>query len=193
MYHPEPDGNAEFIELVNTSESVTLDLTGIRFTSGVEFDFTGSAITSLPPGARVLVVRDLASFEAAYGIGLPVAGVFQNESKLSNSEDIVKLEDSLNNTILEFLYRDDQSWPALADDGYALVYVTGDLNDPESWRISAALGGTPGGNDSIGQRATDLEVLSETPIGGGRMIVTIGGPTLTSDLKYFYRLFISTR
>ena len=43
------------------------------------------------------------------------------------------------------------------------------------------------------QRATDLEVLSETPIGGGRMIVTIGGPTLTSDLKYFYRLFISTR
>lgn len=242
MYHPEPDGNAEFIELVNTSESVTLDLTGIRFTSGVEFDFTGSAITSLPPGARVLVVRDLASFEAAYGIGLPVAGVFQNESKLSNSEDIVKLEDSLNNTILEFLYRDDQSWPALADDGYALVYVTGDLNDPESWRISAARGGTPGGNDSIGlpasgdllsyalgeggefsmsgeilsfprvigadqvelrierstdlaswQRATDLEVLSETPIGGGRMIVTIGGPTLTSDLKYFYRLFISTR
>jgi hypothetical protein len=73
MYHPPGDGLAEFIELLNISSSVTLDLLGVRFTQGVEFDFTNSAITSLPPGGRVLIVRDLAAFHAAYGTNRPVA------------------------------------------------------------------------------------------------------------------------
>ena len=53
MYHPVVEA-AEFIELINISDSVTLDLTNVRFSAGVEFDFTGSAVTSLAPGARVL-------------------------------------------------------------------------------------------------------------------------------------------
>lgn len=240
MYHPEPDGEAEFIELLNTSDSVTLDLTGIRFTSAIEFDFTASSVTSLGPGERVLVVKNVGSFEAAYGIGLPVAGVFLNDSKLSNGGETVKLEDAQNNTIAEFRYDDEGAWPLAADDGYSLVYIAGDPDDSESWRISVGLGGTPGGNDSIGlpvsgdllsyalgadgvltmngetlsfprvigadqvdlrversadmtswEAASDLNVLSEAPLGDGRMIVTIGGPTLTSETKHFYRLFIS--
>jgi hypothetical protein len=62
MYRPPGDGLAEFIELLNISDSVTLDLTNVRFTQGVEFNFTNSAIQSLAPGARVLIVRDLAAF-----------------------------------------------------------------------------------------------------------------------------------
>ncbi|MEN8848963.1 MAG: CotH kinase family protein [Akkermansiaceae bacterium] len=149
MYHPEPDGDAEFIELLNTSETTALDLTGIRFTSGVEFDFTGSAVTSLLPGERVLVVRNISAFEAVHGVGLPIAGLFQNDTKLSNSNDLVKLEDALNNTIAEFRYRDDQGWPMAADQGYSLVLVDqDDLEEPTSWRSSAFLGGAPGLGDS---------------------------------------------
>ena len=150
MYHPEPDGDAEFIELLNTSTSTTLDLTNVRFTSGVEFNFTGSAVTSLAPGERVLVVRDIAAFEAVHGTGFPIAGVFQNNSKLSNSDDAVKLEDALNNTILEFHYRDDQGWPLAADQGYSLVLTDpANLDEPAGWRMSAALGGGPGVADSL--------------------------------------------
>ncbi len=42
----------EYIELVNISETETLDLTGAHFSSGVQFDFTNSAVTQL---ARVSV------------------------------------------------------------------------------------------------------------------------------------------
>ena len=55
MYRPPGDGLAEFIELLNISDSVTLDLTNVRFTQGVEFNFTNSTIRSLLPGARVLI------------------------------------------------------------------------------------------------------------------------------------------
>ncbi|MDA7518286.1 lamin tail domain-containing protein, partial [bacterium] len=98
MYHPEPDGLAEYIELMNVSDSVTLDLTGVKFTNGIEFDFTGSSVTSLAPGGRVLVVRDLAAFELANGAGLPVAGVFANSTGLSNGGEGLKLEDASNGT-----------------------------------------------------------------------------------------------
>lgn len=148
MYHPEPDGLAEFIELVNTSTSTTLDLNGIRFTEGVEFDFTGSAVTSLAPGEHVLVVRNQASFEAVHGTSLPVAGIFANATALSNSSDDLKLEDADNNTILEFSYDDGAPWPEAADEGFSLVLIDPssgpDPSDPASWRGSAYNGGAPG-------------------------------------------------
>ena len=49
MYHPLGDGLAEFIELTNVSPSLTLDLTGVRFVEGIEFDFTGSATMAAKP------------------------------------------------------------------------------------------------------------------------------------------------
>jgi hypothetical protein len=52
MYHPAGDGLAEFIELLNISPSVTLDLSQIKFTQGIEFNFTNSVIKTLAPGAR---------------------------------------------------------------------------------------------------------------------------------------------
>jgi hypothetical protein len=151
MYHPSGDGLAEFVELLNISSSVTLDLSGVRFTQGVEFDFTGSAITSLPPGGRVLVVRDLAAFNAAYGTNCPVAGVFANGSALSNGGELIKLEDASNGTIREFAYDDVAPWPAGTDAGYSLVLIAPETNpDPAlatNWCASVRLGGSPGWPD----------------------------------------------
>lgn len=165
MYHPEPDGLAEYIELMNVSDSVTLDLAGVKFTSGIDFDFTGSSVSSVAPGGRVLVVRDLAAFELAYGKGLPVAGVFANSTSLSNAGEKLKLEDASNGTIKEFSYNDKSPWPVAADTlGYSIVLRAPgqnlDPSEPTHWRASVAPGGTPGSSDGTllaGNPSDDLD------------------------------------
>ena len=154
MYHPEPDGDAEYLELLNISEGVTLDLTGVHFTEGITFDFTGSAVTSLAPGQRVLVVKNAVVFEAAHGPGLPVAGEFALDSSLSNGGESIKLEDAEGGTIKEFRYNDKAPWPTTPDtDGASLVLIAPNTNPdpsvPTNWRASLAAGGTPGGSDAV--------------------------------------------
>jgi hypothetical protein len=126
----------------------------VRFTQGVEFNFTNSAIKSLEPGARVLIVRDLAAFTAVYGAGHPVAGVFTNSSALNNGGESIKLEDADNGTIREFAYGDEPPWPAGTDgSGYSLVLIAPYANPDHSltanWRSSTRPGGSPGGTDVV--------------------------------------------
>lgn len=153
LYNPVGDGLAEYVELLNISTSVTLDLRGVRFTEGVLFDFTDSTVTSLPPGARVLVVRDLAAASAAHGTHRPVAGAFAEGSALSNNGERLKLEDANNDTVHEFTYDDVAPWPVVADNGYSLVLIAPHTNpDPSlaaNWRASTRLGGSPGGSDTV--------------------------------------------
>lgn len=153
MYHPAGDGLAEYLELINISPTVTLDLNGVRFVNGVEFDFTGSAVTSLAPGGRVLVVADVAAFTAAYGAGHPIAGIFANGTRLSNGGETVKLEDALNGTVREFRYEKEAPWPQVAGSGYSLVlrnpHALPDPELPENWRASLYVGGNPGGSDAV--------------------------------------------
>jgi hypothetical protein len=154
MYHPSGDDLAEFIELLNISGSVTLNLAGVRFTQGVDFDFTGSAIPSLPPGGRALIVRDLAVFVTKYGTNLPVAGVFANGTALSNSGERLTIQDADDEIIWDFAYDDQAPWPADSDDGYSLVLAApGTRPDhalPANWRASARPGGAPGEPDDTG-------------------------------------------
>lgn len=154
LFHPAVDERAEFLELFNASASTTLDLRGLRFTRGVQFDFNGGAVTSLAPGARVLVVRDLGAFTNLYGGGWPVAGAFTNGTALSNGGEVLKLEDAENNTVFEFAYDDQPPWPAGTDAGYSLVLIAPETHpDPavaSNWRAGTRLGGTPGrGEDGV--------------------------------------------
>ena len=155
MYHPSGDGQAEFLELLNISNTVTVDLTGITMGSAADFDFTGSGVTRLAPGQRALIVRNAAAFNAAYGAGLPVAGVFANDTALGNGGETIKLEDAESGTIQEFRYDDAFPWPVSPDgDGYSLVLIDPlakpDHSAPENWRASASTGGTPGSEEQGG-------------------------------------------
>ena len=114
MYHPPGDGLAEFIEVLNISTSNAVNLTGLHFTNGIDFNFTGSAITSLSPCARAFVVRDLAAFTALYGTNLPVAGMFTNGTALSNSGELLTLLDGDGEIIQSFNFSDDPPWPVAA-------------------------------------------------------------------------------
>lgn len=148
MYHPaSPYDDTEYLELMNISDSVTLDLTGVQFTAGIDFTFPPG--TMLAPGERILVVLDQTVFEALYGTGLPVAGTFQNGSRLNNGSDRIKLEDASSSSILEFTYDDESPWPEGADGlGYSLVLANPALKPdpgfPGSWENSSLPGGNPG-------------------------------------------------
>ncbi len=71
---PDAADDTEFLEFVNTSENVSLDLAGVKISTGLSGTnalsapvyFAFSACTALAPGARVLVIRDLAAFQRAY-------------------------------------------------------------------------------------------------------------------------------
>jgi hypothetical protein len=156
MYNPSPapaiNSDAqqfEYVELKNISTSTTLNLTGVRFTNGVYFNFTGSAVTSLAPGQIVLVVHNQSAFTARYGSGFSIAG--QYTGALNNGGETLRLEDAVGEKILEFAY--DNTWYPITDGlGFSLVIVN--ENAPwdtwglqSSWRASGQLNGSPGTTD----------------------------------------------
>jgi hypothetical protein len=174
MYHPSPlAGNTndaeefEFIELQNVSTNVAVSLASVRFVNGIEFDFTGSAVTSLAPGARVLVVKNLAAFTARSGPTLDVAGQFAGA--LENGGERIQLVDARNEEILDFAY--DNGWYPVTDGlGFSLVVVD-ELAEPDAWgtrlnwRASGSGGGSPGSADPappIIAPAVITEVLTRT-------------------------------
>jgi len=156
MYHPEapPPGSLygreefEYIELRNIGPGL-LDLTGVHFTNSIDFSFTGSAVTSLAPGQRVLVVKNLAAFTSRYGSGFNIAGQYGNY--LSNSGEELRLDDAVGENILDFAY--DSSWYPVTDGpGFSLVIADDTASWdtwglPTSWRASARDEGSPGQPD----------------------------------------------
>ncbi len=157
MYHPSPlVGNTnsaeefEYLELRNISTDTTLDLSGLRLADGLEFDFTGSAVTSLAPGARVLVVKNPDAFNERYGAGLPVAG--QYTGTLDNNGERLQLLDGSGEEILDFSYNDNW-YPATDGEGFSLVVVNEQAepdawNNRTNWRPSGSPDGSPGTAES---------------------------------------------
>jgi hypothetical protein len=158
-YHPheaEPgelaadDNEFEFLELINTHTTHSLHLAGVQFTEGIQFDFTGSQVTELPPGGRAVLVKNSEAFESRYGNSALVAGEYSGA--LSNDGETLRLIDSLGAAIQEFAYNDSGEWPASADgQGHTLVAqnTSGDYNAPSNWRASSARGGTPGAAEPV--------------------------------------------
>ena len=204
MYHPSPlVGNTngpeefEFIELKNISTNLTLSLAGVRFLNGVEFGFTGSAVTSLAPGATVLVVKNLAAFTARYGSGFNIAG--QYTGSLENRGERVQLVDARGEEILDFSY--DNNWYPITD-GFGFSLVVADENaEPDAWdsktnwRASGQLGGSPAGSDPAPPAIAPIrvnEALSRTDAGPNDAIelynptagtVDLGGWWLSDDFN----------
>jgi len=100
MLQPAGGRGEEFIELRNIGTH-TLDLADVWFSDGIEFAFAGSAVTTLPPGAFVLVVRDRAAFERRYDTrGMAIAGEYGKG--LDKNGERIALTYGGNLTILDF-------------------------------------------------------------------------------------------
>jgi len=162
MYHPTPatgeeaalgfsNSDFEWIELQNVGAEA-IEMTGVRFTKGVDFDFPDGY--EIPSGGYAIIARDAAAFAFRYGAAIPIAGEYGPDS-LSNGGENVKLSFGAGTGIIEFTYDDEDPWPTAADgDGFSLVLI-----DPASlpdhavainWRASATRGGTPGSEETGG-------------------------------------------
>lgn len=143
MYNAPQGEGLDYIELGNVT-NVPLDLTGVRFTAGVDFTFSSMI---LKPGEHTVVAGDPAAFRTRYGTAINVAG--QYAGRLSNSgEDIVlKLAAPLDAAILRFRYAD--TWyPATDGGGQSLTIVDPTAaavtwSDSESWEPSQPSPGKP--------------------------------------------------
>ena len=205
MYHPSgltgnsrPSDAFEFVELKNISPDTTLDLTGIRFINGVEFDFSTSSHLTLAAGGTILIVKDLSAFTARYGPRQEITG--QYLGSLDNGGERIQLIDASGEEILDFSYQPD--WYPITDGlGFSLVTVN-DQAEPDSWqtreqwRPSAKIVGSPGTDDppALGIAPVLInEILSrtETPPWTDRIELynptsssaEIGGWWLSDDLK----------
>ena len=170
MYHPPaaPVGSPyeaedfEYIELRNIG-ATGLSLTGVRFTGGIDFSFTGSAITELAPGAYVLVVRNLAAFTSRYGALANIAG--QYSGILNNAGENIQLDDAVGEKILNFSYNN--SWYPITDGPGASLVIVNQNADwrswdlKEGWRPSARDFGSPAQNDPTPSTLSAPVVINE--------------------------------
>ena len=166
----------EFVELLNTG-SLPIDLTGVQFTAGIDFDFTGSGLNTLTPGQYVVVAKDPAAFAERYGSVPNLVGPYPNQ--LNNGGEQITLTDAFGQTLLDFIYGDsgDAGWPNRADGNGATLELIAPaavpqdnalrivyLEDGNSWRSSSEYLGSPGsaGAGPLGTVVVN-EVLSHTP------------------------------
>jgi len=164
MYHPGSPTNAEirsgwtdqddfeFIEIVNLNSTSTLDLTGLRFVNGIDYQFPSS---TLAPGARALIVGWEPAFIERYGSDHPVIGSYQDgdSNKLANRGERLVLIDASGIPIVDLTWSHENPWPVSADGhDYSMILMCPEFNDPTlptSWRTSASPGGNPGSSDAI--------------------------------------------
>ncbi|MCB1756559.1 MAG: lamin tail domain-containing protein, partial [Gammaproteobacteria bacterium] len=143
MYNPAAGSDTEFIELRNIGAQ-SINLAGVQFSNGIAFQFPD---INLGPGQYIVVVENQAAFEAVYGAGLNVAGVYSGA--LSNGGENLRLEiGALSAGILDFSY-DDGWYPETDGAGYSLVIRDDTLDrslwgEASSWVPSGTAGGSPG-------------------------------------------------
>jgi hypothetical protein len=139
----------EFIELCNCGTG-TCDLTGYRFVTGVEFDFTGAVITQLPAGQCLVLVKNRAAFLNRYGPSCSVAGEYSG--RLDNGGELIELVNPRGEPVLSFRYGSEAPWPMAADGSgpsLEVVDAKGDLSTAATWRESAVVGGSPGRSELV--------------------------------------------
>ena len=188
----------EFIELKNISGE-TIDLTGVRFNDGVDFDFADSSVTSLAPGAFVVVVQNTGAFLSRYSEfdQSLIAGEFA-PNHLRNSGERITLLDQFGQAIHNFRYRD--GWyDGIDGAGFSLTVrdATADVSlwdTSEGWRPSSLIGGSPGADDSLttpdpGSIVIN-EILTHSDAAGGDWVelhnttdraIDVGGWLLSDD------------
>ena len=167
-YHPVGNDNAEeYVELMNIGNK-PVDLRGVAFADGIDFEFAENAayeLAALSPGERVVIVGRQLEFATLHGeLGSTLAGMFRGDFENDGEQIVLLAADG--STIRDFTYNDKFPWPESADgDGYSLVLIAPMTNpdhaDPLNWRSSVGADGSPGASDAVpiaSDPAADLDL-----------------------------------
>ena len=166
-YHPLAQGvvdnsEFEFIEIKNTGTS-TLDLSGVRFINGIEYDFPPE--TALRPGEFIVLAASSDYFYDRYDF-LPFD---EFSGQLDNNGERIVVLSSAGDTLCSFRYNDGGGWPDLPDGmGNSLVpkdfNPDNNQNDPYYWRASSEIGGSPGRDDITTEAITAQIPVNQNPV-----------------------------
>ena len=145
MYHSPNESTLEYIELQNIG-SAPVELGSLSISGGITFDFSLAPITSLAPGAYLVLVNDLSLFEARYDSAALDIGIYSG--RLNNDGEDLTLSHQTFGVIQSFTFND--GWYDQTDgQGFSLnirnPQAHPDLWKQQSgWRPSDAYYGTPG-------------------------------------------------
>lgn len=173
MFNPAA-GGYEYVELHNSSTSIALDLSGVKFTQGIDFSFPQG--TTLTPGAYLVLVNtaDVAGFRALHGLDGSVTVLGPYNGSLNNAGEQIVLRTSAGGSdIVNFNFGDGRGWPPQADGtGHALVFLDSALaaqgggsgEFAGNWRASSYLLGSPGRADAAAPVSIVInEIVANTP------------------------------
>ena len=157
-YNPSSgDSGGEWIELHNQL-SVDVELSGWRLAEGVDYEFAPG--TTIGGGEYLVIAKDPAAFEAAFGVSGVLGGF---TGSLSNGGETVHLLDLNDRVMDELIYDDAGQWPVAADgSGATLAKIDEHLGtgDPNSWTFSSNVGGTPGSDNLFANSPLQLSELA---------------------------------
>ena len=141
VFNPE-----DWVEFHN-SRAETLDLSGWLFTDVDEevHSFVFPDGTLLDSDGFVIICRDISLFSNAFPQAKPILGEFG--FGLSGGDEAILLYDNLGVLIDSLFYDDNSPWPSSADGMGAtltLIDPSFDNTNPESWKASDDIGGSPG-------------------------------------------------
>lgn len=155
----------EWIE-INNPDAVAVDVSGWKFTKGVQFTIPDA--TSIPAGGYLVVASNVAAFQAAHpGFAGTVIGDWTG--LLANGGEKVQLDDALGNKVSDVTYADEGEWAVrgrgdltflhrgwdwfcAADGGgnsFELRSAALGAGSGQNWGVSAAVGGSPGAVNSV--------------------------------------------
>ncbi|MFC1759126.1 CotH kinase family protein [Planctomycetota bacterium] len=149
-YNPETNGDTEFVELINVSDS-RIDLQGLKIVGGIRFEFPSSGQAShserlVDPNERIVIAKDVEKFSSNYDTSnIRIVGEYAGS--LSNSGDAFTIVSPSGQIIQSFEFHDGNGWPISPDGlGPSLQAISPRRysNDATNWRASAVKDGTPG-------------------------------------------------
>jgi VCBS repeat-containing protein len=155
MFNPVGGQSFEYIELVNISPTLTLDLIGVRFTNGLDFEFPAR---SLGPNQYIVIAKDVAAFQSRYCGGNPcttinVVGPFGGQLDNTGENLELALGSPFDGMIQDFSF-DDGWYPVTDGQGPSLVIrdaldATSMWDVAAGWRSSGLSLGSPGSDDPL--------------------------------------------
>jgi hypothetical protein len=156
MYNPgDVNPDMEYVELHNSSTTSTLDLSGAKFTSGIDFTFPLG--TTMTANSYLVVTRtdptnNFASFRQFYGLDASVPVVGPYLGRLNNEGETVTLRTAAGGTdLFSFSYGVADNWPERANGQGSSLEVSDPVQTPlteyghaSNWRASTDVMGSPG-------------------------------------------------